>query len=203
MSQHCESCDLRRINRSHLRVGKPLPGALHDHKGRLLASSGYVLTLSDLDTLRAIAPDGVFAGPDWADGAAASGAATTESSEAGREPGRRAGHRDARKHARHPWEVLVDVELRENDETRTARRRIRVVTCDLSVGGFAFTHRHYIRPGTRLRVQLDRLPGRPRLAAAVRNCIYLRNAAHRIGVEFLHVVELEDRASDREAAGGS
>lgn len=189
----CDIQQLRRLDRSELELGRPLRGHVRDHRGQVVMLAGHVLTEADLATLEASAPRGLFAGPDWADGQPAAGSLPAEILDELRQQRKWRGEKRARRHKRHVWEVRMTVELEEATDISRRRRRIVVTTRDLSTGGFAFTYRRYIHPGTHVRAEFDSLPASPTMLGVVRHCTHLGGATHRIGVEFLKMIR-HDRA---------
>lgn len=60
----------------------------------------------------------------------------------------------------------------------------RIVTEDISAGGFAFVCKWCIATGTTLRAQLDGMEHETPLTGTVRRCVFVREKTYRIGVEF-------------------
>ena len=186
--QDCEIEQLRRIDCSALEVGRRLPGHLRDHCGKVLIPAGRVLTAIDLAKLEASAPHGPFAGPEWVDPPVAPGPAGAEALATPDKQGSSPGGRDLRQHERHVWAAWLTVELEETTDLGVRRWMIRVITCDVSIGGFAFTYHRYVHPGTRVRAHFDALPGKPKTVGIVRHCTHTGGARYRVGVQFLDMV---------------
>ncbi|HMQ15543.1 MAG TPA: PilZ domain-containing protein [Phycisphaerae bacterium] len=89
-----------------------------------------------------------------------------------------------RRQRRHEWEASVAVELDESGPTGVTRRRVRVMTRDLSATGFAFVFDRAIAPGTHVRARFDALPATPSVEGRVRHCLPCAGKPHFIiGVE--------------------
>lgn len=114
---------------------------------------------------------------DWHD-------STTEKLTAIRQRRIRGDIRRVRAHARHPWLSRQSIVLDESDPSNPRQREIRVETCDLSAGGFAFYFKHYIHPGTQVTANFLGFADGGKLVGVVRNCIHVDAQRHRIGVEF-------------------
>jgi hypothetical protein len=89
-----------------------------------------------------------------------------------------------RRHVRRSWVTTIDIQIEERSTVGSHTRELRVTTCDVSRGGFSFTHGHLIHPGSRVRVRFDCLPGAPVLTGTVRHCRHVRGTEHHVGVEF-------------------
>jgi hypothetical protein len=156
-----------------------LPGHLRDREGRILIPAGAVLNEDDLLMLTSRQ---VYVGPDWLANRARMMAAGGGSDPAGRPTGMAAGE-ELREQLRRVWNTTLDLELTEQDGSR--RRQVRVQTLNLSSGGFAFLHRQFIHPGTRVWAEFQMLPGRPIIEGVVRSCDQLGGMEHRVGVQFI------------------
>jgi len=186
--QDCDIQKLRRLDHSELELGKPLRGHVRNHRGQIVMLAGHVLAEADLATLEAKAPRGQFAGPDWTDDESAAASLPADVLEELRQQRKQLGEKRARHDKRHTWSVRMTVELEEATDISRRRRKIVVTTHDLSTGGFAFTYRRYIHPGTQVRAMFDSLPGTPTMLGIVRHCNHLGGSEHRIGVEFLNAI---------------
>lgn len=67
----------------------------------------------------------------------------------------------------------------------TYRRRMTVAACDLSAHGFAFTAVKFLHPGTVVYARFVTDAQQSIMKGIVRNCVYLGDRLHRIGVEFI------------------
>ncbi len=175
-------------------VGKPVPGTVLDREGKVLLRAGTPLDQQTWQRLQQRGDEAVFAGPDWPDRwpPGADSPRKLACSLASRDRQRR--HR--RRHERHACRVPVTVELAEHTLHGTWVRRFEARTLDVSAGGMAFEHEHYVHPGTELVAYFDKLPGRPRVRGVVRNCHYTERRRHRVGVEFLEARRGDDDRSD-------
>lgn len=91
-----------------------------------------------------------------------------------------------RRQRRHEWEASVAVELDETGPAGVTRRRVRVMTRDLSATGFAFLFDRAIAPGTHVRARFDALPATPSVEGRVRHCLPCAGKPHFIiGVEII------------------
>jgi hypothetical protein len=176
--------ELRRLDRSGLQLGQPLPGAVRDHRGRIILPAGHVLSATDLADLSTRAPLGIYAGPEWTRPPLANTLMSGEIVDALRRQ-QIADNKRVRQHQRHNWVTQLTVELEEKSELSVRRREVRVMTCDVSAGGFSFIYRRYVHLGTCVRVRFDSLPSRPRMIGVVRNCRHMNGTTHRVGVEFV------------------
>jgi len=88
-----------------------------------------------------------------------------------------------RRHERLPWVSNLTVWVQEKQ--RESPRELQVQTCDISRGGFSFTHSQFLYPNTVLYTRFDALPGQPVVVGVVANCIYQTKAIHRVGVRLL------------------
>jgi hypothetical protein len=152
-----------------------LPGHLRDREGHILIPAGVVLNSDDLTML---AGRSIYVGPDWLANRARMAAAPGSNQPVGAAAGE-----NLRQQLRHVWNMTLDLELTEQDGSR--RRALRVQTLNLSSGGFAFLHRQFVHPGTRVLAEFSRLPGRPLIEGVVRCCDALGGMEHRVGVQFI------------------
>jgi len=169
-----------------LLIGQALPGHVRDHAGRILLRRGTILTLDRFTRLRRHAGDGLFAGPDWPE-ATPTGPVTPATPQellAALQRQSRGGGR-VRRHQRHPWQAKMSLFLELQCEGAFYRRKLHVVTHDISVGGFSFTCEQYVHAGTVVYARFEQLPKRPVLKGIVRNCAHLERRVHRVGVEFV------------------
>ncbi len=90
-----------------------------------------------------------------------------------------------RRHIRKRWIVELLVRIEETVEQRKTSRNLRVVTQDLSRGGFSFLCRHFVHRGSHVWAQVTSLPGDPVLMGTVANCSYAGAGKHRVGVKLL------------------
>jgi len=86
-----------------------------------------------------------------------------------------------RRAERHAW--VTDLTLVIED-LQGKPRTLEVTTHDISEGGFSFVYRQFIHTGTRILAHFGSVSGRPSLEGVVRNCAYVGNMHHRIGVQF-------------------
>ena len=93
---------------------------------------------------------------------------------------------DQRQSERHPWTVHLTVII---EDPAGKPRTLEIVTHDISAGGFSFIYRQFMHLGTKVRVQVVSLEGRPTLDGVIRNCTYLGGMNHRIGVQFVTAKE--------------
>jgi hypothetical protein len=89
-----------------------------------------------------------------------------------------------RRHIRRTWVITLDIQVEERSVARIRTRDLRVITRDLSRGGFSFTFGYLIHPGSLVRVRFDTLPGKPVLTGTVRHCHHEHGTEHHIGVQF-------------------
>lgn len=169
-----------------------LPGHLRDRDGHILIPAGAVLNSEDLKML---AGRPIFVGPDWLANRARMMASGTAVEDTSARPASSAAGEELRQQLRRVWNTTLDLELTEQDGSR--RRQVRVQTLNLSSGGFAFLHRQFIHPGTRVWAEFQALPGRPVIEGVVRSCDQLGGMQHRVGVQFIAAA---GRAADGQAA---
>lgn len=175
------------ISLQELAEAQVLPGHLRDRDGRILIPAGAVLNSDDLKVLAARP---MYVGPDWLANRArtmAVGAAgiagVSGKGDAASPPNAMGNGEELRRQLRRVWNTMLDLELTEQDGSR--RRHVRVQTLNLSSGGFAFLHRQFIHPGTRVRAEFQALPGKPIIEGVVRACDQLGGMEHRVGVQFI------------------
>lgn len=90
-----------------------------------------------------------------------------------------------RRHVRKRWTIELLVRIEETVELRKTSRDLRVITQDLSRGGFSFLCRHFVHPGSHVWARVTSLPGDPVLMGTVANCSYAGAGKHRVGVKLL------------------
>ncbi|MGI9014127.1 MAG: PilZ domain-containing protein [Phycisphaerales bacterium] len=98
---------------------------------------------------------------------------------------RRAGSRGhggtcERKHERKAWAVPLEIAVIESG----IERRLKVITHDVSLGGFAFVADSYIHIGVVVAACFTDLRDKPTMSGIVRSCEHLQGVKHRVGVEF-------------------
>ncbi|MCA9255494.1 MAG: PilZ domain-containing protein [Phycisphaerales bacterium] len=82
---------------------------------------------------------------------------------------------------RYAWKIKLHVTI---VDPSGARREIDVTTHDLSIGGFSFIFNQYVHNGTVVIACIKALPQKPLVLCVVRNCVHVKGAMHRVGVNF-------------------
>ncbi|HPF39211.1 MAG TPA: PilZ domain-containing protein [Phycisphaerae bacterium] len=85
---------------------------------------------------------------------------------------------------RYAWRTRLRVTI---VDPSGARREIDVTTHDLSIGGFSFMFNQYVHNGTVVIACIKALPEKPMVLCVVRNCVHVKGAMHRVGVNFERV----------------
>ncbi|MCC7145389.1 MAG: PilZ domain-containing protein [Phycisphaeraceae bacterium] len=184
--------ELHPISLWDLSLGQVLHGNLCDKNGKIVLPAGCRLGETEYNALR---QQKLFVGNDWFK-KASSPPATAEPQkiiqDLGKQHTQQASPNDRREHKRFPWSVALTMQLEESGGNH---RRIEVTTLNISVGGFAFTYRQFIHPGTIVFARFETLPDKPVLKGVVRSCAPIGGMQHRIGVQFLentHQAETPD-----------
>lgn len=175
------------VDRGRLVAGRPLPGNLYDHKGRVLFRTGQTLDAGALRMLEMYDDTGVFGDEQWqtprAQAASASAPVPDQPDRIAKL--RRSGEaRRLRAHQRYCWRSRVPIVLEEPSSDGMRRRQALVHTLDLSAGGFAFEFDQYVHPGTIVHAAFQALKRNPQRRGVVRSCVHVSGTTHRVGVEF-------------------
>jgi hypothetical protein len=93
--------------------------------------------------------------------------------------------RNQRRHPRNEWIARLTIWVKDCHDTWDTPRELKVMTRDLSRGGFSFIYDQFLHEGTVIRTQFDPLPDRPILIGVVANCRHLNGRQHRVGVQFV------------------
>ncbi len=194
MSSTYTSENFRPVDEDDLVEGETLPADLCDRGGRVLLRAGEVFTAQARARLRQRGCLGLYlrelvsaAGdeprPHPGDSDPNDVVAALERQQAGaatRDPNRR-------RHERHSWSAVLELDLEERTPEGVAKRKLKVKTDDISARGMSFFHHHYLHPGSIIRARFDSLEGRPCLTAIVRHCTHVEGQQHRIGAEFVKI----------------
>lgn len=179
---------LRRIQLEELAVGAPLPGNLRDRRGQVLIPAGQVLGQDDIVLLKETVDLEVYAGDDWPQELqkmVGNPAVPAEVLKLLRLRRASRGHDNPRRHGRRACTIRLHMVIEERGPQGCRRREVEVTMCDISISGLAFIFPQYVHPGSVIHATFRGLPGKPRLVAVVRNCVYLSAREHRVGTEFV------------------
>jgi hypothetical protein len=97
--------------------------------------------------------------------------------------GRKARVENERQHPRKRWVAKITIWLRK--DRLDIPREVRVKTQDISQGGFSFLHPRFLHSETLVTTRFDTLPGCPIVTGVIKSCVYIGDALHRVGVEFI------------------
>ncbi len=90
-----------------------------------------------------------------------------------------------RTHRRYPFEVRIRVRILEGPGWAEQPREIPADALDVSQGGLSFLHDQPVSIGARVVVDVTSAASRRKLYGVVRNCVFLRDQSHRVGVQFV------------------
>jgi hypothetical protein len=187
MPETCNDGARVAVDRRRLVAGRPLPGNLYDHKGRVLFRAGQMLDAGALRMLEMYDDTGVFGDEQWQTPRARAASASAPVPEQPEQVAqlRRSGEaRRMRAHQRYCWRSRVPVVFEEPSSDGMRRRQALVRTLDVSAGGFAFEFDQYVHPGTIVHAAFHALKRNPQRRGIVRSCVHVDGTTHRVGVEF-------------------
>jgi hypothetical protein len=189
--QRTDAKQVRRLFPDELIVGMELPGPILDQNGQVLIPGDQRLTEEHLTLLEQRAQMAIYGGDAWPRPEPAPPKPQTlndgdELIAILKQRRRGRGSKKLRGHKRHRVDLVVQLTVVEEAGLTSRQRTLEVKTSDFSASGFGFFCPHYLHAGTVIYADFKSLPGKPRLKAIIRNCVYLEERRqHRIGAEFV------------------